>query len=358
MKKPEIRPVRKGNFRYRKGSLRSSRGVALLMVLWVMTILSVVVTEFCLGMRTEVNMTRNYQEELHLYAAAEGGIQRAIVELFYKHDPRVQQIRKSMSEGEKPAESMEWVTDGRDYQISFDRADCWVRIIGEAGKININRATDRTLRRILGNLGLEGEARDVVVDSILDWRDPDDLYRLNGAENDYYQSLPEPYRCKNGNLDSVEELLLVRGVTPDLFYGKRGKGKENEEAGYGPIGLKDIFSVYATGEQIDINSATLPVLHVALGLPMGLCRLIIQAREEKSFENLQDLLQRVPELVPLREQVVGLVLFRSPNPYYTIEARGKGKGEGGFVRALKVIVRVDPREKEGYRIVQWMDFIL
>ena len=103
--------------------------------------------------------------------------------------------------------------------------------MSEAGKVNINLVSESTLRKIIGQLGLEGEARDIVVDSILDWRDPDDFSRLNGAENDYYQSLKEPYYCKNGNLDSIEELLLVRGVTPDLFYGRKGIKKEEEGSG-------------------------------------------------------------------------------------------------------------------------------
>ena len=68
--------------------LGAGKGVALIMVLWVITILSVVVLEFCFAMRTEVNIAKNFKEELQLYAMAEGGVQRAIAELVYKHDPR------------------------------------------------------------------------------------------------------------------------------------------------------------------------------------------------------------------------------------------------------------------------------
>ena len=60
---------------------------------------------------------------------------------------------------------------------------------------------------------------DIIVDSILDWKDADDLHRLNGAESDYYLSLPNPYRAKDANFDTLEELLLVRGVTPEILYG-------------------------------------------------------------------------------------------------------------------------------------------
>ena len=80
----------------------NSRGVALIMVLWVITILSVVVLEFSYAMRTEVNITRNYQEELRLYAAAQGGIQRAIAELILKHDPEGEAGSERFQTGRRP----------------------------------------------------------------------------------------------------------------------------------------------------------------------------------------------------------------------------------------------------------------
>ncbi|MDO9211120.1 MAG: type II secretion system protein GspK [Deltaproteobacteria bacterium] len=325
------------------------------MVLWIIAILSVIAFEFSYAMRTEVKIVKNFQEELQLYALAEGGVERAIAELVYKHDPRVQNKRRILKSKDFPPEKKDWVTDGRGYPLTFDLGVCEVRVRGEAGKININLVSGMLLRKIITNLGVEGEAGDIVVDSLLDWRDPDDLYRLNGAENDYYQSLPEPYECKNGNLDSIEELLLVRGVTPELFYGKKGTwpGEGGKEKG-NRIGLKDIFSIYALGEQVDINSATLPVLRFALGIPSEIARGIIQAREEKVFENQQDLLQRVPELGPFLGEIGRFILFQSTNPFYTIEAQAQSKN-GKSVRGLKAIVKIDPREKEGYKIIQWVD---
>ncbi len=338
----------------------NSRGVALIMVLWVITILSVVVLEFSYAMRTEVNITINYQEELRLYAAAQGGVQRAIAELILKHDPRVKQVLNAFKqegaakEGELPAEYQEWATDGREYPVPFDRAECSVRVFGEAGKVNINRVSDAVLRKIMGNVGLEGEARDLAVDAILDWRDPDDFIRVNGAENDYYRSLKDPYDCKNGNFDSVEELLLVRGISPELFYGPKAKPKEGEEQAEEPVGLKDIFSIYATGDQIDINSASIPVLRVVLGLPLEVCRQVVKAREEKAFENLQDLAARVPELSPFMAEAGKMILIGAVNTYYTVEARGKSKG-GNTARGVRAVVKVDQREKDRYKIVQWLD---
>jgi general secretion pathway protein K len=227
--------------------------------------------------------------------------------------------------------------------------------MSEAGKIDINTVSENTLRKVVGNLGLQGEARDIVVDSVMDWRDPDDFSRVNGAENDYYQTLKEPYNCKNGNLDSIEELLLVRGVTPELFYGR--KGTKNEEAGKGyPAGLKDLFSVYAQGEQIDINSASPIALRFVLGIPEEVSRRIVSAREEKGFESILDLRQRVPEfgLLPNVGEIESLLGTLSTTSYYTIESKAKNK-EGGSNRGLKVIVKIDPREKKNYKIIQWLD---
>ncbi len=338
-----------------KFQISDSRGIALIMVLWVVTVLSVIVLEFCFAMRTEINITKNYKEELEAYAMAEGGLERAIIELVYKQDPRVQQLRKPSKLEETPPEKREWITDGRPYLLSYDRGVGEVRVMSEAGKANINLVSEQMLRKILENLGVASETRDIIADSILDWRDPDDFHRVNGAENDYYQSLKEPYFCKNGPLSSIEEMLLIRGITPDLFYGKKGKGEE--EAKEQRTGLKDIFSIYSPVQQIDINSATAAVLRTTLGTPSEMARKIVQAREEKAFEHQGDLLQRVPELVPLIGQIAPMIMYKATTPYYTIESRA-GNQEGGSKRGIKVIVKISPAEKQNYKMIQWVDVLL
>src|SRR4030042_3248441 len=336
--------------------LLGKKGVALIMVLWVMAILSVVALEFSFAMRTEITITKNHKEDLQRYAMAEGGVQRAITELINKHDARVQQSRKPLSLEEIPPEQREWVADGRSYTLLFDQGSCEIRIMSEAGKININMVSEFLLRKVIGQLGPEGEANDVVVDSVLDWRDPNDFYRANGAGNDYYLSLKEPYYCKNGNLDSIEELLLIKGITPDLFHGKKGT-PEGEEGSADRVGLKDIFSIYSPGEQVDINSAKPLVMNMVLGIPREVSQQMGKAREEKGFENQQDLLNRVPELAPFIGEVGRFIVYRSALPYYTIESRAKLK-DGPSMQGLKTIVKIDPREKEGYKIVLWVDRLM
>lgn len=100
----------------------------------------------------------------------------------------------------------------------------------ENGKININSATRETLVKVLEQAGMDtGSDRDAVADSILDWIDKDDNHRLNGAESDYYKSQFPPYKAKNGPLDTLDELMMIKGITEEMFYGSP-EFVEGEEA--------------------------------------------------------------------------------------------------------------------------------
>jgi len=99
------------------------------------------------------------------------------------------------------------------------------------------------------------------------------------------------------------------------------------------------------------------VLRLVLGIPADVVRQVIKEREEKIFENQQDLIRRVPELIPFMNEIGRNIVYRSPTPYYTIETRARGKSGGGG-RNLQAVVKIDSREKQGYKIVQWVDAVL
>jgi type II secretory pathway component PulK len=139
------------------------------------------------------------------------------------------------------------------------------RLTDESARINLNGASREVLDRLLEELGVEKIGRDIIIDSIQDWRDPNDAHRLNGAESDYYLGLPVPYRAKNGPLDSVDELLQVRGVTRELLYGR-------PEA----PGLAEHVTVFGGGA-INVNTAS-PVVLAALGLAPAEIEFIIARR--------------------------------------------------------------------------------
>ena len=86
-------------------------------------------------------------------------------------------------------------------------------ITDESSKLNLNTATMTMLQRLPG-------MTDEFAASIIDWRDADSDVTASGAESEYYLRLTDPYECKNGLLETVEELFLIRGVTKDILFGQ------------------------------------------------------------------------------------------------------------------------------------------
>lgn len=225
----------------------SQRGFALLAVMLVLALLGVIGAEFAYSMRLEASAVRAWKETVAGTHLAEAGIHQAVRELvrdwgfvtrcadqplrFYKRDGTLMERLPFKNVPLGPG------------QFSYEMTD-------EEARVNVNTVTPDRLDRLLQRLGLEKQGRDTVIDSIQDWRDPNDEHRLNGAESDdYYLKLPVPYRARNANVTSVRELLQVRGITPALFDG--GDGKR---------GLLDVMTVRTPG-QININTADALVLH-------------------------------------------------------------------------------------------------
>ncbi len=193
-----------------KSSILNQEGIALFIVLWVLVLLSVIVGEFCHTMRTEVNITRNFKEQTQAYYIAVAGFNTAVAELI---KARVANIPRE----EDDEDEIQWRINADIPAVAFAQGHFKVEIGNESGKININKAEQGLLIMMLDRFDLEDNDKKVIADSVLDWRDSDQLHRLNGAEDDYYQGLPEPYECKDADFDSVEELLLVKGMTPEIY---------------------------------------------------------------------------------------------------------------------------------------------
>lgn len=136
-------------------------------------------------------------------------------------------------------------------------------VIDEGSKINLNAlvaldSTGTVAHNVLIKLPNMTEE---IVDAIIDWIDADDEQRPSGAENQYYSGLSPGYRCKNGPLDTLEELLLVRGVTPQLLFGtdknRNGRADTNEDDGNGfDPGWSAYLTVYSREINRDIDHQT------------------------------------------------------------------------------------------------------
>jgi general secretion pathway protein K len=197
--------------------------------------------------------------------------------------------------------------------------------------VDINATSDILLKNLLTNLGVQGEEVDTIVDSIMDWKDPDDLHRLHGAESDYYMSLPNPYKAKDANFDTLEELLLVKGMTPEILYGNDKKK-----------GLIDFLTINSTSSQININAAPKEVLMAIPGITPEFADAIINLRETKEITNFREI--GIP--VDTGALMAPYIKLGGSNTF-TIESVGyKGSQKGGY--AIRATVKIISNNKYTY----------
>jgi len=308
----------------------NQRGVALIVVLWIFVFLAVVAFDFTVSVREEGLAAHRYSEEADGYYLAVAGFQHALYEL--------------LPQPSGPARSavLQWrdVACGEWGERPFGEGFYSVRPIDEGGRVSLNRADENTLRRIFTNLGMDQSARDILAASILDWRDADDFHRPNGAEKDYYQSLSPSYAPKNGPFDAVEELLWVRGMTPELFY-----GNEVEP------GLRAIFTADNPMDRINLGTAPAEVIHALLGVPLAESRRFVEMRcSVLGDSTLADMLRHLG--MAADQAALQRVVFANPT-VITLEASGY-RAQSATPRRLKGVVRLLGGQR-GYELIRWID---
>lgn len=181
-------------------SVRSrARGVAFILVLWVIAMLSIMLGSFALIARTENLQARHLFDTTQARYAAEAGLNLAVFEL-RKTDPQ-----------------MRWVGDGRPYTFGYGDAEIEVRITDDSGKIDINAADEKLLMGLFTARGIELERAQKLTAAIIDWRDADDLAQPNGAEISDYKAAGLSYGPKNAPFDTVSELQQVLGMDYALY---------------------------------------------------------------------------------------------------------------------------------------------
>ena len=261
----------------RSTGVRGERGVALIVVLLLLGLLLTIVAEFAQAMRLEAVTALNFRSALSETWLAQAAYQRALAEILPEaidHELDLSGalvFRRSRIGTLAPPERLDVLLGpGR---LSY-------RVTDENARMNLNRLRRDVLDRLLQELDVEKIERDVIADSIQDWRDPNEEHRLNGAESDYYLGLTPPYRSKNADFDSVDELLQVRGVTRAILYG-RDKSP----------GLAEFLTVFGTGA-INVNTASPVVLRALLGLAQAEVDLLIARRPYVDLTTLPPALRR------------------------------------------------------------------
>ncbi len=176
------------------------RGIAFLIVLWVIALVAVLMGSFAVIARTENLQARHLLDSTRARYAAEAGINLAAYAL-RRNEP-----------------DKRWVPDGRPYTFSFNGAELTVKVNDESGKIDINAATPEQLQQLFKSVGgLDEQKAQEFAARVQDWRDPDDLVTVNGAEEADYKQSGLAYGPANEPFITVGEMQQVMGMDYALF---------------------------------------------------------------------------------------------------------------------------------------------
>jgi general secretion pathway protein K len=327
-------------------ALNRKAGIALVLTLWVITILMVTATYFAYGRKWDSRVASYYKESTFSYYLARSAIAKTRILL--------------SNEGEIP-EYEEFELIGGFLEIP--REELGGGYIGGTvtdleARVNLNKAPFQLMRSLLINTGCEYEEAETIAGCILDWRDADSERRANGAEDDDYLGLPNPYPCKDAPFDTVEEVLLVQGMTEQIFYGDSTLAYMKDEPYDGNavyLGLKNYLTVFGRGK-VNVNTAELVTLEAIPGVDEDLARYIISKREKQpeGFKNISEVTALLEQSGEGRENTRSIRSNLSVYSYYfLIEATGSiGVTE---TRIQTVIYRYGKNSRILPRIVSWKE---
>ncbi len=314
-------------------------GVVLIALLWILTILAVISLSFSRETFVEVAAARNERDLTDAYYIARAGLATTIYQIYVKNF-LMPQTQPSQLTQEPDAIDLGRVTG------QFGDGKYVVDVEDENGKVNINYSSPDQIKALLMAIGIQSPDLDIIADSIIDWRDGDNIPLPNGAENDYYQSLQPPYFAKNGALTTVEELLMIRGMTPDYYFGHREKTADGQILER--YGLSRYITVYSNSNRINVNYAPLPVLMSIPGVTPDLAQKICERRQQRPF-TVDDFNKELgPSLGP---QAMG-VLSVQRGTIFSLTAHAS-RGDSKAQRVIYAVVSMDPREVTKYRILYW-----
>jgi general secretion pathway protein K len=179
---------------------QASAGIALVVVLWAIVLLSSMAVAISAIQRTDINLIANLLDSARARAHAQAGIYYA-----------ASRVGVATLDGDL------WEADGAAHDWRFDGVGLRLRIIDERSRIDLNQASPLLLEGLLRAVGIDEGLVPALRDAIIDWRDKDNVRQLDGAEDDDYAALDMAYGAKDDNFAAVDELQLVMGVTPEIF---------------------------------------------------------------------------------------------------------------------------------------------
>jgi len=318
---------------------RPTTGSALLAVLWLSAALSAIAFSLAVTVRGETERSSAALESVRSHYLATGAIQRALLYM---------QWGRSYKGPDGQALYYTWGAPSLRFEFPTGSAE--VLITPESSKLNVNLAKPEEIFSLLVALGAEPERAQTITQGILEWRTP-----IPGALQEAPEQLsfsPAPsFPPRHASLEEIEELLLVKGMTPDLFHGSYGRDGEGRLLAR--PGLRDFVTTFGAAGPLDVNTAQPAVLSAA-GVSAEAIAMILERRSAAPFRNQDELaamFQGAPFLSRLR---VG------GNAIFTLRATARLKLPSGGLsedrRSVAATVKFMGRSyDEFYHVLRWYD---
>jgi general secretion pathway protein K len=294
----------------------NNRGAALLAVLWLVAGLSAIALTIANTVRGETERSSTESDGLKAYYLASGAIDRMLLYLELAHDSpggggsrpprgggggaggRRGRGSPAVATATKPGQAVRMQDATRLVPLDFPTGVALGEIIPETSKLDVNKATSRELLNLLVALGQDPAQAESIAAGIIDWRGGS-----RGGFTDfdqYYLSLTPSFQARHASIQEIEELLLVRGVTPDLFYGS--ETRDSQGVLTPRAGLRDCLSVFGSDKTFDVNTVE-PAVMQAIGVPPEIASAIYKLRKTEPLRSMR-------ELAPFRGQGQGTGLGR------------------------------------------------
>jgi len=352
---------------------RSPRGgSALIVVLWVIGLLGMLVASFAFEARIEARLTSYYRNRTKADYLARSGLEIAELIMSKSDGLAGKDVDEEKAAGDQWYMDAKHLSDGVEVTIEHDLAEAGVgegiirvKITPEPALINLNtliakngkdrNESDKRWEAILEVGGIPEELWGELIESFYDWTDKDDAPLPDGAESDYYEGLEKPYMARNGPLDTVGELLLIKGFTKAILYGGalEGEGGILDDEQIQVSGIADMLTVYGDGK-ININAASRRVLMTLPGMDENIIGMIEEERagwtddsgvkHDESFKDANDFSARIPDIDPSVKNLIS-----THSGIYRITSTGE---INGVPRSLWCIVQVSGKK---LTVLRWRE---
>ena len=283
------------------------KGIALVIVMWMLVLLTVLAAGYTATVRTETRLTAQQLHAAQSRSLAEAGVWLAVNDLL------------------KPEQQRKWADDGTANDLDLFNGSVELRIQDQSGLIDLNTARDELLQGLFKSIELDDTDVSGIVDSILDWRDRDSLVRVNGAEDTDYRQAGYAYEAKDGPFNSIDELRRVMGMT-EAIYNK----------------IKPALTVYSHMPGVNPEVATREVLLAIPGMNADAIDQFINGRSDPAN----------PAVNPVTPGINSSFTNRSKGISFMITSTGLVNDTR---LTLEVVISLRRTSKQPYTILSWRE---